>query len=114
MPITAVPHCYLPNSKVQLFFHGESRCTEFQISRVKEISQQEDFAYFVTCQAGGVSWVIPDDEDCIPGPYSLMWYDKKGAAHCEKIGQLRTLSARSFFPSFIAPLDGAVYKHRCV
>jgi hypothetical protein len=113
MPQVSVPHCYLPNSKVQVFDVATSRATAFQIARVKEISEMPDFAYFVTLRDKGTSWILPDDEEVTKGPYSLMWYTRNGQAHCETIGQKRKWNTRSFAPSSPAPLDSVVYSCRC-
>ena len=110
----SIPHCYLPNSLVQVFDTETSFRSEFQINTLKQISEREDFAYFVTVQHGGTTNVVVNEEDC-SCPFVNMWYATNGDMHCTRIGMKRILTREHIITGNDAvSLDSPVYASRTV
>jgi len=79
-----VPFCYLPNSKVQEFDMATCKRSEFQVNALLEVSQRDDFAYFVIMQDVGREIIMaPEyDDTCF-----IMWYDKEGRMYAGSLGK---------------------------
>lgn len=109
-----IPFCYLPDSKSQTIDMADSAVlrSEFQIQTIYNISQRDDFAYFVIC--GLTDPVILATE--FKSPIHVMWYDKEGYAHAMYIGVRRMLQAECVAPPHNkpnpVPLDSIVYAVR--
>jgi hypothetical protein len=109
-----VPFCYLPNSKAQVFDLDTSYRSKFQAETLLKISQRDDFAYFVTLQHEGKSWLFYDQEPQCSGPCHISWYSKDGAIHSAYVGRKRIIRAYDSKPEYApVPLDHTVYTSRC-
>lgn len=107
----AIQFCYLPNSIVQNIDMKDCKRSEFQIKTLYDISQRDDFAYFVTMQDVGRTVIVAPEFTCA---FHVMWYDKAGNYHSAKIGRRKILedySGLSKQPA--ATLNSQVYYSRC-
>lgn len=109
MSIISIPHCFLPNSKVQEIDMNTCLRSEFQINELKQISEREDFAYFVVTQDVGRECIIFPE---FKGPYIIMWYSKEGTCHYLTIGVYKILN-QGFIKGEPDALTHVVYTSRC-
>jgi hypothetical protein len=110
MQIT-VPICYLPNSKAQVFDMDTCKRSAFQVNTLLQISQREDFAYFVVCLDGGANSIMFPE---FKGPALVIWYDKDGSMHSISLGVKRILRTIDSPQGTPVPLDHVVYTSRCL
>lgn len=108
-----IPFCYLPNSKTQTFTPETCKRSDFQIQQLLQVSQREDFAYFVVC---GISnpVIVAEEFECA---FNIMWYDKFNNMHYARLGMRKMLGTTDWnvIKATTPPvgLDAIVYKSHC-
>jgi len=88
MSIIQIPHTH---QKLKFQFVDMSTCkrSTFQINRLVEISNKEDFDTFVFCQDQQQLCIVFPEFACA---FTIMWYDKSGVIHAERIGRRKVLN----------------------
>jgi hypothetical protein len=108
----SVPFCRLPGSLVQTFDPATCLRSAFQVNFLVSVADRPDFAYFVTLTDRGSQYVMPAE---FAGPFSVMWYDRAGRCHADRVGANRVLESQVFSKTqqtAPAPLNGPVYRSR--
>ncbi len=106
-----VPFCRLSNTIHQVFDMATCKRSEFQVNRLKEISERPDFAYFAIMQDVDGDFIVHPAYAC---PFFNTWYDVNGDFHAERIGRRAVLFSKDYKGNGDLPITHPVYQSRII